>query len=159
RVAVDGPSATGKSDSAQQLAQRLGFLYVDSGALFRALALALSSKLLPASNPSAIAAYLTGPENPVPRIQWTFPPGRIMLNGHDVSLAIRTDEITQKASEYAVLPAVREALIGLQRHIGVDDPNVRGVVMDGRDIGTTVFPDADAKLFLDGDVHVRAARR
>jgi CMP/dCMP kinase len=147
-VAIDGPAAAGKSTIAKRLAERLGFTYIDTGAMYRAVALwALRQNVDPGDmhrvEQLAIAA----------RIELT--PGRIQLNGEDVTEAIRTQEVSGGASRVAVIPGVRRAMVAKQREMGE-----RGsVVMEGRDIGTVVFPDADIKVFLDANPQERVRRR
>jgi len=147
-VAIDGPAAAGKSTIAKRLAERLGFTYIDTGAMYRAVALwALRQKVDPGDmhrvEQLAIAAEIE------------LTPGRIRLNGEDVTEAIRTQEVSNGASRVAVIPGVRRAMVAKQREMGE-----RGsVVMEGRDIGTVVFPDADIKIFLDANPQERVRRR
>jgi CMP/dCMP kinase len=147
-VAIDGPAAAGKSTIAKRLAERLGFTYIDTGAMYRAVALwALRQKVDPGDmhrvEQLAIAAEIE------------LTPGRIRLNGEDVTEAIRTQEVSSGASRVAVVPGVRRAMVAKQREMGE-----RGsVVMEGRDIGTVVFPNADIKVFLDANPQERVRRR
>jgi cytidylate kinase len=147
-VAIDGPAGAGKSTIAKRVAARLGFTYIDSGAMYRAVALwALRRKVDPGDmhrmEQLAIAAEIE------------LSPGRIQLNGEDVTDAIRTPEVSGGASKVAVIPGVRRALVAKQRAIGERS----SVVMEGRDIGTVVFPDAEVKIFLDADPRERVRRR
>jgi cytidylate kinase len=147
-VAIDGPAGAGKSTIAKRVAARLGFTYIDSGAMYRAVALwALRRGVDPGDmhrvEQLAIAAEIE------------LSPGRIRLNGEDVTEAIRTPEVSGGASKVAVIPAVRRALVAKQRAMG----ERTSVVMEGRDIGTVVFPDADVKIFLDADPRERVRRR
>jgi cytidylate kinase len=147
-VAIDGPAGAGKSTIAQRVAARLGFTYIDSGAMYRAVALwALRQKVDPSDmhrmEQLAIAADIE------------LSPGRIRLNGEDVTDAIRTPEVSGGASKVAVIPGVRRALVAKQRLMGERS----SVVMEGRDIGTVVFPDAEVKIFLDADPRERVRRR
>jgi cytidylate kinase len=147
-VAIDGPAGAGKSTIAKRVAARLGFTYIDSGAMYRAVALwALRQKVDPSDmhrmEQLAIAAEIE------------LSPGRIQLNGEDVTDAIRTPEVSGGASKVAVLPGVRRALVAKQRLMGERS----SVVMEGRDIGTVVFPDAEVKIFLDADPRERVRRR
>jgi cytidylate kinase len=147
-VAIDGPAGAGKSTIAKRVAARLGFTYIDSGAMYRAVALwALRRKVdagdMHRMEQLAIAAEIE------------LLPGRIRLNGEDVTDAIRTPEVSAGASKVAVIPGVRRALVAKQRAIGERS----SVVMEGRDIGTVVFPHADVKVFLDADPRERVRRR
>ena len=147
-VAIDGPAGAGKSTIAKRVAARLGFTYIDSGAMYRAVALwALRRKVDPGDmhrvEQLAIAAEIE------------LSPGRIRLNGEDVTDAIRTPEVSAGASKVAVIPGVRRAMVAKQRAMG----ERASVVMEGRDIGTVVFPDADVKVFLDADPRERVRRR
>ena len=147
-VAIDGPAGAGKSTIAKRVAARLGFTYIDSGAMYRAVALwALRQKVDPGDmhrmEQLAMAAEIE------------LSPGRIRLNGEDVTDAIRTPEVSGGASKVAVIPGVRRALVAKQRAMGERS----SVVMEGRDIGTVVFPDADVKIFLDADPRERVRRR
>ena len=147
-VAIDGPAGAGKSTIAKRVAARLGFTYIDSGAMYRAVALwALRQKVDPGDmhrmEQLAIAAEIE------------LSPGRIRLNGEDVTDAIRTPEVSGGASKVAVIPGVRRALVAKQRVMGERS----SVVMEGRDIGTVVFPGADVKIYLDADPRERVRRR
>jgi cytidylate kinase len=147
-VAIDGPAGAGKSTIAKRVAARLGFTYIDSGAMYRAVALwALRRKIdagdMHRMEQLAIAAEIE------------LSPGRIRLNGEDVTDAIRTPEVSAGASKVAVIPGVRRALVAKQRAMGERS----SVVMEGRDIGTVVFPDADVKIYLDADPRERVRRR
>ncbi len=147
-IAIDGPAGAGKSTIAQRLANRLGFTYIDSGAMYRAVALwALRSGLAPSDRHRmeqlAAAAAIE------------LAPGKVELNGEDVSQAIRAPEVGEAASQVAAIPGVRRALVEKQRAIG----ERASVVMEGRDIGTVVFPNADVKIFLDADATERTRRR
>jgi cytidylate kinase len=147
-VAIDGPAGAGKSTIARRLAGRLGFTYIDTGAMYRAVALwALQCGVdfadLHRMEQLALAAEIE------------LAPGRIRLNGEDVSEAIRTPEVSSGASKIAVIPGVRRAMVAKQRALGEQV----SVVMEGRDIGTVVFPHADIKVFLDADPGERVRRR
>ncbi len=147
-VAIDGPAGAGKSTIARRLAERLGFTYIDTGAMYRAVALwGLRQGVDPADmhrmEQLALAAEIE------------LSPGRICLNGEDITEAIRTPEVSSAASRIAVIPAVRRAMVAKQREIG----DRTSVVMEGRDIGTVVFPDAAVKIFLDADPQERVRRR
>jgi len=147
-VAIDGPAGAGKSTIARRLAERLGFTYIDTGAMYRAVALwALRQGVrfddLHRMEQLAKAATIE------------LSPGRIRLNGEDASEAIRTPEVSSGASQIAVIPGVRRAMVAKQREIGERS----SVVMEGRDIGTVVFPDAAVKIYLDADIEERVRRR
>ncbi len=151
-IAIDGPAGAGKSTVAQGVAQRLGLAYVDSGASYRAAALAVLEQGLSPDDELAVKRALEHAE-----IRFSSEPGqpRVWLNGRDVTARIRSPEVTLAASRVARLPAVRQKMIALQRSLAAG----RGVVMEGRDIGTVVFPDAPLKIFLDADPRERARRR
>ena len=147
-VAIDGPAGAGKSTVARQVAERMGFLYIDTGAMYRAVALwafrqgtAFDDHLN--LTQLALAANIE------------LCPDQVFLNGEDVSAAIRTPEIASAASQVSVVAGVRRALVEKQRAMGTR----LSVVMEGRDIATHVFPDAQVKIFLDAAADVRAARR
>jgi cytidylate kinase len=152
RIAIDGPASSGKGTVARSVAQELGCAYVDSGAMFRAVALWAEETNVPCDDGAALAEMI---EALCFDFSWGDGSFRIHVNGRDVSDDIRTERVGTKASDVAVLPAVREALLGRQRELG------RGIalVMDGRDIGTVVLPSAEVKVFLDASVEVRAERR
>lgn len=147
-VTIDGPSGVGKSTVTKALAARLGFEYLDTGAMYRAVALAVLRRAIPFDDHDAIAAIL-------PSLHVELPPGRVVLNGEDVSAAIRTPEVSQGASKVAVIAAVRRFLAGEQQTAAAG----RDMVCEGRDQGTFVFPTAECKYFLTGDARVRAERR
>ena len=151
-ITIDGPAGAGKSTVAQMLAARLGLNYVDSGATYRAAAL----KVLEAGaspEDEAVVVDIVGRAE----IQFSTDrsDSRVSLDGRDVSQAIRTPEVTSAAAKVSRLPQVREKLIALQRSL----VRGKGVVMEGRDIGTVVFPEAPLKVFLKADVKERARRR
>jgi cytidylate kinase len=154
-IAIDGPVGSGKSSAARRVAELLGYTYLDSGAMYRALALKALRRGIAfddAAQLEALAAEtridLLAGENGQ----------RVIMDGADVTAEIRTPAASQAASKIAVLAGVRRHLVAEQRRAGV--PKGRdGVVMEGRDIGTAVFPDADLKIFLDASVEVRAGRR
>jgi cytidylate kinase len=152
-VAIDGPAGAGKSTVARELAGRLGFTIVDTGAIYRAVALAARRKGIDWEDDAALGRLLDGPGF---RLSFTDD-ARVLLNGDDVTEAIRTPEISRGASVVSARPVVRKKLLGLQRDLGRRTP--RGAVLEGRDIGTVVFPDADVKFFLTASDQARAARR
>jgi cytidylate kinase len=156
-VAIDGPAGAGKSTVARRLADELGFLLVDTGALYRTVALAAKRANLAWSEGSQVAELA---QALVARCAISFArdPGkgiRVHLDEEDVSDAIRTADVGMGASTVSAHPAVRAALLELQRQAG----RLGGVVLEGRDIGTVVFPDAELKFFLTADPRVRARRR
>ncbi len=145
-VTIDGPSGVGKSTVTKSLAARIGFEYLDTGAMYRAVALAMLRRGI--TDVAAVTAVL-------PDVHIEMPPGHVLLNGEDVTEAIRTPEVSQGASKVAVIPAVRLFLAAEQRRIATG----RRVVCEGRDQGSFVFPNAERKFFLVADPHVRAERR
>jgi cytidylate kinase len=153
-VAIDGPSGAGKSSAARALAARLGVPYIDTGAMYRAVGLAARDRgiVLPIRDTESVAAIAQSS-----RIELvpTADGNRVLLDGRDVSAAIREPEISLYASAVSAIPAVRRALVAEQRRLGRE----RGGVMEGRDIGTRVFPDTPFKFFLTADAVVRAQRR
>jgi len=146
-IAIDGPAGAGKSTISRRLAERLGCVRLDTGAMYRVVGLAASKAGIAPDDPK-LGAFVSGLDIDVGA-------EHILLDGADVSDAIRTPAISAAASRYAAVPAVRDALLGLQRRLG----RARDTVMDGRDIGTVVFPDADVKIFLTARADVRAERR
>jgi len=151
-ITVDGPAGAGKSTVAKELAARLGLAYVDSGATYRAAALKVLKAGVQPEDESAVAKLIGETE-----IQVTVEGGepRVLLDGNDVTADIRTSEVTLAAAKVSCHPEVRVKLVDLQRRFA----SGRGVVMEGRDIGTVVFPDAALKVFLKADAHERARRR
>jgi cytidylate kinase len=151
-VTIDGPAAAGKSTTARAVARRLGFLYVDTGALYRALALKVRREGVPPDDPVEVARCagtatldLAGsPEQP-----------HVWLDGADVAAEIRTPEVSELSSRLAAQPAVRRRLVEIQRTLRERGP----LVGEGRDLGTVVFPDAEVKIFLDASLETRALRR
>ena len=152
-VAIDGPAGAGKSTVARELARRLGFTIVDTGAIYRAVALAARRGGIDWEDDAGLAALLDGREFRLSFADDT----RVLLQGDDVTDAIRTPEITRGASVVSARAVVRKKLLGLQRELGRRAR--RGAVLEGRDIGTVVFPDADVKFFLTASDQARAARR
>ena len=156
-IAIDGYSSCGKSTMAKDLAREVGYIYIDSGAMYRAVTLyCLENQLfteegidtirLEAAMPGIQISFLLNPETGRPM---TF------LNGANVEDRIRTMEVSNHVSPVAALPFVREALVKLQQEMGKE----KGIVMDGRDIGTAVFPDAELKIFVTASAEIRAQRR
>jgi CMP/dCMP kinase len=151
-ITIDGPAGVGKSTVAKQLASRLGYRYVDTGALYRAVAWKVHRSAIDPSDHSAVADLLTTTRLTLePHAEST----RVSVDQCDVTHAIRTSEISRAASVVSAIPAVRVWLLPIQRQLGADGK----VVMEGRDIGTCVFPAADVKFFLDADMDIRAKRR
>ncbi|MEJ2006826.1 MAG: (d)CMP kinase [Acidobacteriota bacterium] len=151
-IAIDGPAGAGKSTVAQMLAVHLGLAYVDSGATYRAAALKVLESGVASDDEEGIARVVASAEiRFVPR----QPQPQVLLDGKDVTAKIRTSEVTLAAARVSRLPAVRQKLIALQRSL-LKSP---GVVMEGRDIGTVVFPDAPLKIFLKAEPNERARRR
>ena len=147
-VAIDGPSGAGKGTVARAVAERLGYRYVDSGAMYRAVGWLALNEHLSLDDEPAVAALAE-------RVRVEIDPSRVAIDGVDVTRAIRTPEIDRAAAAVARLPKVRSVLVGRQREMG----EVGGVVMEGRDIGTVVFPQADVKIYLDASAEERARRR
>jgi cytidylate kinase len=150
-VAIDGPAGAGKSTVARQLAKRLGFEMIDTGAIYRSVALAARRAGIAWDDDEALRGLLDI------GIGLSFREDRVLLNGADVSEAIRTPEISRGASVVSARPVVREKLLGLQRELALHAE--KGAVLEGRDIGTVVFPDAQVKFFLTASDEARAQRR
>ncbi len=152
QIAIDGPASAGKSTIAKILANDLNFVYVDTGAMYRVVTLAAMRKNIVLQDEAAVAAVL-------PNINISFKPGnpvqRVFLNDEEVTAEIRSVDVTANVSVVSAYAAVRQAMTDLQRDIAAGG----GVVMDGRDIGTTVLPNAAVKIFLIASVHERAVRR
>lgn len=147
-VAIDGPAGVGKSTVARRLAERLGFTYLDSGAMYRCLALATDESGVSPDDPAAVTALAR-------EISIEFRDGAVWLDDREVGPEIRTPEITEIASRVSVHPETREVLVALQRSLLSDGR----YVAEGRDIGTVVSPDSPLKVFLTASPEVRAARR
>ena len=151
-IAIDGPAGAGKSTIAARLARQLGYVNLESGAMYRALALKAIEKDASFDDEAALVNLA---DNSRIELEPTISGNRTLLDGKDVSLRIRERDVTEGASRISVHPKVREWMVSHQRAMGADG----GVVMEGRDIGTKVFPDADLKIFLDADPVVREQRR
>jgi cytidylate kinase len=151
-IAIDGPAGAGKSTIASRLARKLGYVNLESGAMYRALALKAIEKDLSFDDEAALLKLAQ--ESRI-QIEPALGGNRTLLNGHDVSARIRERDVTEAASRVSVHPKVRAWMVARQREMGAGG----GVVMEGRDIGTKVFPDADLKIFLDADPVVREQRR
>jgi cytidylate kinase len=150
-IALDGPAGSGKTSSAKIVAEKLGYLYIDTGAMYRAVALAWL-RLNKEYDEAAVADIMDSIELELKNSELGQ---RTILNGEDVSDLIRTPEVTKHASAVAAIPKVRIKLTEMQRKIGANG----GVVMDGRDIGSAVFPNAELKIFLSAGIEARAERR
>lgn len=151
-IAIDGPAGAGKSTIASRLARKLGYINLESGAMYRALALKAIDHDISFDDEAALV-QLTH-ETRI-RLEPVLGGNRTLLDGHDVSSRIRERDVTEAASRVSVHPGVRAWMVDRQREMGATG----GIVMEGRDIGTTVFPDADLKIFLDADPVVREQRR
>jgi len=151
-IAIDGPAGSGKSTIAQHLARKLGYVNLESGAMYRALGLKAIESSVPLDDEARLtelAQRSTIALDPTPL------GNRVLLDGRDVSLRIRDADVSDAASRVSVHPRVREWMVAHQREMG----QLGGVIMEGRDIGTKVFPDAEVKIFLDAKLDVRAQRR
>ena len=151
-IAIDGPAGAGKSTVARRAAEKLGFVYVDTGAMYRAIALYLLRQGVSPEEKDRIAEKCAGAD-----VSISYRNGEqiVSLNGENVNGLIRTDEVTKMSSAASAVPAVRERLLDLQRGLAAKN----NVLMDGRDIGTCILPDAQVKIFLTASTAVRAKRR
>jgi cytidylate kinase len=153
-VAIDGYSGCGKSSTAKAVAKDLGFTYIDSGAMYRAATLHFLNNYLSPSNPHDVSKALSTLDisfhfNPETKRQETF------LNGLNVEEEIRTMRVAERVSEVAAIKEIRRELVAQQQRLG----KKKGIVMDGRDVGSVVFPDAELKIFMTADLETRATRR
>jgi cytidylate kinase len=151
-IAIDGPSGAGKSTLGRTIARELGYLYIDTGAMYRAVALAVIESGASLNDARAVAAVAAGADI---KLEGDPDSLRVSLNGRDVSEEIRTEEVSHAASVISTISEVRRTLVERQRKMGQHGR----VVLDGRDIGTVVFPNADLKFFLTARPQERAARR
>jgi CMP/dCMP kinase len=151
-IAIDGPAGAGKSTIASRLAQKLGYINLESGAMYRALGLKAIEQNVPQDEEAGLLALAKASDI---RLEPTAADNRVLLDGRDVSGRIREADVTGAASRVSVHPAVREWMVARQREMGSGG----GVIMEGRDIGTKVFPDGDLKIFLDAAPEVRQERR
>ena len=151
-IAIDGPSGVGKSTIARSLAERMGCRYIDTGAMYRAVALLAKERAVSPDDARGLAPL--GREMEIEFVETSAGPG-IHLNGEDVTLSLRLPEVSEEASRLSRHPEVREVLLEKQREFGRRER----VVMEGRDIGTVVFPEADLKVFLDAEPEERGRRR
>jgi len=147
-IAIDGPSGAGKGTISRTLAETLGYRHVDTGAMYRAVGWKAAHEGVPLDDEAAVSALAQ-------RANLVVEGGVVTIDGHDVTREIRTPEIDRAATAVARLPKVREVLVARQRALGAEG----GVVMEGRDIGTVVFPNADVKIYLDASAEERARRR
>ena len=151
-IAIDGPAGSGKSTIAARLAKKLGYVNLESGAMYRALALKAMEQQVPLDDGSALRRLA---ETTSIQLEQGGDHNRVLLDGRDVSQRIRAADVSAAASHVSVHPVVRQRMVARQRELGASG----GVVMEGRDIGTAVFPNAEVKVFLDADAMVRAQRR
>jgi|SRR5271165_376679 len=158
-IAIDGPAGSGKSTVARRVAELLGYLYLDSGAMYRAVALKALRHNIPLEDEAALESLAREThielKSPTPEQEGAGLKNRVFLDGHEVSFEIRTGEVAQAASQLATIAGVRQVLVSEQQRAGEGG----GVVMEGRDIGTVVFPGAELKIFLDASTETRAERR
>lgn len=152
QIAIDGPSGVGKSTLAKAIAKKLGIVYVDTGALYRTVGLYAQNNNIDPCDEEALKIHFDKIDID---LKWTELGQRVYLSGKDVSDEIRTSKSSMYASAVSALPAVRTFLLDMQRDIS----NKHSVVMDGRDIGTVILPDADVKIFMSADERSRAKRR
>ena len=147
-IAIDGPSGAGKGTVARAIAEALSYRHLDTGAMYRAVGWLAMERSVPLEDGDGLAALAAS-------ASFTFEGGRVAIDGHDVTAAIRTSDIDKAASSVARVPGVRSVLVARQRAMAAGG----GVVVEGRDIGTVVFPDADVKIYLDASPEERARRR
>jgi cytidylate kinase len=151
-IAIDGPAGAGKSTVASRLARKLGYVNLESGAMYRALALKAIENDISFDDEPALTELA---HHSRVKLEPTLGGNRVLLDGRDVTQRARETDVSEAASRVSVHPKVREWMVARQRELGVNG----GVVMEGRDIGTVVFPDADIKIFLDADPVIREQRR
>jgi cytidylate kinase len=147
-IAIDGPSGAGKGTVARTIASRLSYRHIDTGAMYRAVAWKAGEQGIPLDDEAAVAHLAA-------QVEMSMADGAVLVDGVDVTRAIRTSDMDRAAAAVARMPRVRAVLVALQRALG----RPGGVVMEGRDIGTVVFPDADVKIYLDASPDERARRR
>ena len=151
-IAIDGPAATGKSSTAKAVAEKLGFMYLDTGAMYRAVTLAVLEKDISLTHEYTLESFLTSLDLNILYIEKTL---MIELDQLDVTDRIRDPEVTAKVSEVSALPAVRKTMVKFQRKLALG----KDCIVEGRDIGTVVFPNADLKFYMIADASIRAERR
>ena len=151
-IAIDGPAGSGKSSTAKQVAAALHILHLDTGAMYRAVTLKCLRQAVPYTDENALALVM---KQTALSLSGSPPEMKILMDGKDVSEAIRGDEVTKNVSDYCAVPLVREKLVELQRSIG----RSQSLVCEGRDIGTVVFPNAELKFFMVAAIEERARRR
>ena len=151
-IAIDGPAGSGKSTLAARLARRYGYVNIETGAMYRALALKAMETGVPLNDAESLTALARSSSI---GLQPTSEGNRVLLDGHDVTDRVRRQDVTEAASQVSVHPPVRDWMVKRQREMGAGG----GIVMEGRDIGTKVFPNAEVKIFLDAAPEVRGARR
>ncbi|RMF10079.1 MAG: (d)CMP kinase [Candidatus Neomarinimicrobiota bacterium] len=151
-IAIDGPAASGKSTTAKLVAERSGFSYLDTGAMYRAVTYAVLQSRVDLADEQGLAEWLALQDITQ---RWEKGTCRVYLNGTDITAAIRSPEVTRRVSEVSAIPVVRQAMVRLQRTLAAQGD----YVVEGRDIGTVVFPDAEWKFFLVADDETRAKRR
>lgn len=151
-IAIDGPAGAGKSTIAKQVAKELGFIYVDTGAMYRAIAVYLIENNIPIENESIVGGSIADISI---EIKYEDDAQQVYLNGRNVTGNLRTEAVGNMASKSSALPCVREKLLDIQKNLAAS----YDVVMDGRDIGTNILPNAELKIYLTASVEVRAKRR
>jgi len=151
-VAIDGPAGSGKSSTAKEVARRLNFTYVDTGAMYRAVTLAMLRKNIPIDDQELITRLARQLDI---RFRWIDDVHHTFMDDEDVTDAIRTSAVAEMVSPVSAIPGVRVVMVEQQRAMAKND----NIVMEGRDIGTVVFPNADFKFYMDADIRVRAQRR
>lgn len=151
-IAIDGHASCGKSTLAKALAKVLHYVYLDTGAMYRAVTLYFLDNKVDYNDPRAVEEALKNIQIHFERVEGQ---NHVFLNGHDVEHDVRTQTVSEHVSQVAAIPAVRRAMVAQQQAMG----KRRGIVADGRDIGTVVFPDAEVKIFLTADLDVRTSRR
>ena len=158
-IAIDGPAGSGKSTVARRVAAMLGYVYLDSGAMYRAVALKALERKVPLENEDQLESLVRETrielKPPTPEQEAAGLKNRVFLDGREVTQEIRTDEVAQAASRVATIGSVRHVLVAEQQKAGAGG----GIVMEGRDIGTVVFPNAELKIFLEASAVTRAQRR
>lgn len=152
-IAIDGPAGAGKSTVAREVAERLGFIYLDTGAMYRAITLKALRRKINLEDEQALVELASKADIDIKLLKdGTL---QVILDGEDITGLIRSAEVTNSVSFIARVPKLREIMVGLQRNFGVKN----NIVVEGRDIGTVVFPDAEKKFYLDADFSVRTKRR